>query len=278
MENYVEVLIAIGEAGGVGSPAEPLAQHLEESGINREHPTFWKAVCLALPGDKLLNLFRGAIIAEKEFALSGGSVSANIWILRQLSERLSPQVTCDAIAWALDNRSKRNTYTPFGTIHLEDFRQVFLKEGADIARTCGNDYLRVLSRSASILREEAREARALARAAKEQAQRDAADQRWKDEAPVRAAYARAAMDRRAAMVSELSRISRLDMQQRLEWIVETDVPLSAIPEHLFDIDEVCEQYRGSPDLALLTTRLSLRKGHWKRLARVLSERAKPDAG
>ena len=277
MENYVEVLIGIGEAGGVGSPAEPLAQHQEESGINREHPTFWKAVCLALPDDKLLNLFRGAIIAEKEFGLSGGSVSANIWILRQLSERLSPQVTYDAIAWALDNRSKRNTYTPFGTIHLEDFRQVFLKEGADIARTCGSDYLRVLSRRASILREEAREARALARGAKEQAQRDAAEQRRNEEAPARAAYAHAAMDRRAAMVSELNRISPMDVQQRLEWIVHTDVPLSAIPEHLFDIQEVCAQYRGSPDLELLTKRLRLRKGHWTRLARALSESAMRDA-
>ena len=276
MENYVEVLIGIGEADGVGSPAEPLAQHLEESGINREHPTFWKAVCLALPDDKLLNLFRGAIIAEKEFGLSGGSVSANIWILRQLSGRLAPQHTYDAIAWALENRTKHNTYTPFGTMHFEDFRDVFVREGVDLLRSCSSDYLRALSQRTEIRRNEAREARAIARRAREQADRESAEQRWKGEAPARAAYARAAMDRRAVMVSELTLVSPMDMQQRLQWILQTDVPLSAIPESLFEIQEVCAHYRGSPELDLLKAKLRLRKGHWTRLARVLRENAKRD--
>ena len=262
----LEIFIRFGESGEMPN-GESTAAFLDQSGINRQAPAFWKSVCEDLHDEQLPLLFRGAVIAEKEFELAGGSVSANIWILQCLSARLSPEVTYDLIVWALENRWDRNTWAPFSG-HMQD---TFIEEGAELLKTCRRDYLSCLRWQKDIKRRIGSESQR----AKEQKDQAAAKTRKAKKKRQAELHAEAAVERRAKLHSEIDRVSNMDVEERLHWIVDTtDIPLDAIPEHLFAIDETCAQYGGVPDLDKILKRIERRKGHWKKLADALAARAK----
>lgn len=258
LASCVDMFIGIGKAGTVRRDGLE-TDFLERAGINREGPQFWEPICTNLSDENLLYLFRGAVIAERDFDLLGGSVAANIWILGHLSKRLAPQVTYDAIVWALNNRSRRNSYTPFGSMYMEN---VFVSEGMELLKSCESDYLSSLWWTVNAKRNEIRRAHD----EKQQIEKTSADANKKSEAEARA---KAASERKAALTSELLRVSQMSILERLSWIVETDIPISAIPKELFGINEICDCYLGAPDLELIKDRLQRHKGHWKRLSEAL---------
>ena len=78
--------------------------------------------------------------------------------------------------------------------------------------------------------------------------------------------------RRTVLSKELELVSKMSQIERLNWIVETKIPIYAVPISLFAIDEIVSLYSGHPDLGLIVERLGPHKGHWKKLTAALSEK------
>ena len=120
-KEFLDRLIEIGreELAELNDKNEKI--YFEHSGINRKHWSFYEKYCESIATEEVINLFRGLVIAEREYELSGGSVAANIWVLRILQERITKFETRSLLEWAMKNRGT-NRYTPTGSPTRGDFR------------------------------------------------------------------------------------------------------------------------------------------------------------
>ena len=120
-KEFLDRLIEIGREGPAELSDKNEKIYFEHSGINRKHWSFYEKHCESITTEEVINLFRGLVIAEREYQLSGGSVAANIWVLRILQERITKFETRSLLEWAMKNRGT-NLYTPTGSPTADDFR------------------------------------------------------------------------------------------------------------------------------------------------------------
>jgi hypothetical protein len=122
IDEAINICILIGSSPENQIVRDYTKNQFEFSGINRQTPQFWYAHCRSMNKQGLLSLFKGLVIAEREFNLIGGSVAANIWVFSFL-QGAGPahKVFCDhaeirsLVDWAFSNRGQ-NEYTPLGTM------------------------------------------------------------------------------------------------------------------------------------------------------------------
>lgn len=250
-------LIEIGrdEASRVFDPAEDIV--FESSGINRAAPDYYENVCEHLSKDQILHLFKGLVIAEKEYGISGGSVAGNIWVLRIISKRLPPFETYELIKWTLEHRGS-NTYTPFGSMYAD---AVFAQQGIEILSKCKQDYL------GSILL--AKEMYLERRRSEKKKAEDEANQLRAQEKLERAKPQIHDTQRSEWIKSEIQKLSTMHPIERLDWLVKTEMPFPAIPQEHFNAAEISSAYQGYPDLASIEAKLGNHKKHWKKLLSAL---------
>ena len=222
---------------------------------------FWKGVCDRLSDNQLLMLYRGAIIAEREFRLQGGSVSSNQWILELLSARLSPKAIHDVCVWALDN-CLDDASDNYWTRRAAKQGVPWAREAAEQEHAGAQFNLGVAYHLGDGVEQDSEQGVAWTRSA--------ADVRRKKKAEFHVLRTEAAIKGRVALHSELGRVAEMDMPHRMQWFTETALPVDAIPHDLFAIDEICARYQGTPDLGKITNRIGNRKRHWRRLADALA--------
>ena len=255
----LKLLIDIGTTESIQVLLDENKARLEKSGINRSGPDFWAASCAQLSKTDSLNLFKGLIIAEKEYRLSGGSTAGNIWVLRTISKTLEPAETFDLIDWALGHRGN-NEYTPFGRFGVDRFYERF---GREVLATCEQDYLEHLLSKYSILKE-----------ARSVEKKELDDRIKQEKIRERGHFLNNRNEeserRRTVLSREIELVSKMSQIERLNWIVETKIPIYAVPISLFAIDEIVSLYSGYPDLRLIVEQLGPHKGHWKKLTAALS--------
>jgi frataxin-like iron-binding protein CyaY len=80
--------------------------------INRRGKEFWKHITEEFSRSDLEDLFRGLVIAERELNWMGGSAASAIWVFDIYKLRFENTFT-ELADWALKNRGS-NLYVPFG--------------------------------------------------------------------------------------------------------------------------------------------------------------------
>ena len=111
----IALLVGVGKLDDPESPEaiEKLVIIKEQDDINRLHWSQWNSVTEKLSTEDLVALVKALTVAEKQFHWAGGSVSAVIWVFRELQQR-EPELSQQVAEW-ITSRTK-NPYAPYGTI------------------------------------------------------------------------------------------------------------------------------------------------------------------
>ena len=96
-----------------------------EDYTNRLHWREWNTVTAKLSIDEIVSLIKGLVAAEEKLRWTGGSVSAVIWVFREL-ERRDHILAAEVAEWILNHSS--NPWVPFGSSNfgaksLEELRR-----------------------------------------------------------------------------------------------------------------------------------------------------------
>jgi hypothetical protein len=247
-DDYVSEFIKIGKCELHINTIINLSEEIQQSGINRRSPEFWRRTCERLSKADAIGLFKGLVISEREFELSGGSVSANIWVFRNLQNHCTSEESASLTDWALQNRGK-NHYTPLGTPIYEDNLEDY------------NERLRIKAPKKTLADEEEKRSREGANVRKIERLQAAED------------HLKAANERRDARLELLTRLRAMSSAEKLQWLVSSEVSLNALPPEIFDIESISTNYSGSPEIGALEKRLGSYKGHWKKLLQALENSA-----
>jgi hypothetical protein len=158
----VDKILSIGrslrETGGYS--IDTLDSLRRQDAINRLAPQDWNKVSSQLKDDDLIHLAMGLTAIERDLKWTGGSVSAVIWVFRNLQNRVTESVWSSTADWILANTN--NPYLPFGSQNhgaksLSDYQDAVklnhskIREGLEIEKqdtesTQKEHALRVLQR------------------------------------------------------------------------------------------------------------------------------------
>lgn len=109
-----EILIEIGNTLNIDSNYRTVLSKLDE--INRQTNQFWHSETKNLEDKKLISLFKGIVIVEKELNWIGGSVAGGIWIYKEIIKR-NLDDNYSLANWTLSITN--NPYLPFGSTNYE---------------------------------------------------------------------------------------------------------------------------------------------------------------
>ncbi len=111
----VDKILSIGrsvrETGGYSTDA--LDSLRTQDAINRLSPQNWNEASSQLEDEDLIHLIMGLTAIERDLRWTGGSVSAVIWVFRNLQNRVTESVWSITADWVLANTN--NPYLPFGS-------------------------------------------------------------------------------------------------------------------------------------------------------------------
>lgn len=109
-----EILIEIGNTLKIDSNYRVVLSKLDE--INRQTNQFWHSEIKNLDDEKLISLFKGIVLVEKELNWIGGSVAGGIWIYKEIIKR-NLDANYSLANWTLSITN--NPYLPFGSTNYE---------------------------------------------------------------------------------------------------------------------------------------------------------------
>jgi hypothetical protein len=82
-----------------------------------------------------------------------------------------------------------------------------------------------------------------------------------------------AAERRMILRRTMDRLSPMAPLDRLEWLLATEISMKALPQSLFQVEEICSAYAGQPSIELIRKKLQPYRGHWKQLLLALEASA-----
>ncbi|MBM4308409.1 MAG: hypothetical protein FJ115_16360 [Deltaproteobacteria bacterium] len=242
-ESTLSKLIAIGRSLEWDDPSltSRLLEIKDDENINRLHWREWDSVTGTLSKDEIVSLLKGLVAAEEKLKWTGGSVSAIIWVFREL-ERRDTDLTTKIAEWILQHTS--NPYVPFGTTNFgaRSLDELQSYKAAWESR-------RAATGKAELKRQE----EANVRRRQRQLDGEKRVQRQK-----KAAYERQTL---------LDEFQSLTPRQRLERIAfDTDHPIEFFPTDFADVGtEVLKSLSGPTRIQLLQRLRKVGRGPWMRL-------------
>lgn len=255
-ESTLSKLIAIGRYLKWDDPSltSRLLEIKDDEYINRLHCREWDSVTGTLNKDEIVSLLKGLVAAEEKLKWTGGSVSAIIWVFREL-ERRDTDLATKLAEWILQHTS--NPYVPFGTTNfgarsLDELR----------SRRAAWESRKAATVEAELKRQEG------AKVKRRQRQLDGEKRVQRQK---KAAYERQAL---------LDEFQSLTPRQRLERIAfDTDHPIKFFPTDFADVGtEVLKSLSGSTRIQLLQRLRKVGRGPWKRLRLTLESVDKRTVG
>jgi len=257
VEDFIKILREIGSKKKLPCDLVEYRSTIENAGFNRRSPDFWTDLCSELVDEDVVLIFKGLVILEAEFKLTGGSVSGTIWIFRNLNERLPAEIVFDLVEWAL-RVNKFNDYCPLGssrlnTIHRDQGLRILKKEGSYI------ENLMIEKSMSQFIRNKSKEEEDNLK------KQDRLEKKLK-EAQEHLIRSQQNRDARSKEIDNIKNNSQID---RLKILIESPFHISTFPEELFDIEEIVNVYSGVPDLDDLRSKIGNCKGFWKKLLKCL---------
>ena len=106
-EKYIEILKSIGVSETIDNETEKVLRNAEE--IN--YSETWTTTIPTLDNIKLIEIFKGIVVAEKHFQWRQGSAATGVWLYREISKR-KIDLDLEHGNWAFLYTD--NFYVPFG--------------------------------------------------------------------------------------------------------------------------------------------------------------------
>ena len=107
-EKYIEILKSIGVSQTIDNETEKVLRNAEE--IN--YSETWTTTIPTLDNIKLIEIFKGIVVAEKHFQWRHGSAATGVWLYREISKR-KIDLDLELGNWAFLYTD--NFYVPFGS-------------------------------------------------------------------------------------------------------------------------------------------------------------------
>ena len=107
-EKYIEILKSIGVSQTIDNETEKVLRNAEE--IN--YSEIWTTTIPTLDNIKLIEIFKGIVVAEKHFQWRHGSAATGVWLYREISKR-KIDLDLEHGNWAFLYTD--NFYVPFGS-------------------------------------------------------------------------------------------------------------------------------------------------------------------
>jgi len=255
--DYFEIIRQIGQDESVHL-SRISRKYWEHSCVNRKPLQFFKEYCLKIQPEEVIFLFRGLVLAEKHLNLSGGSVASTVYVLQILNKILTPAETYEQIAWALQNRGD-NPYTPLGSLRGEDD---FRDYGSVVLSGCKKDFLFCFGLEGQA-RNRAKKMQLEIATEKEKSRKLTEKKNQQETRNIDSS------DRARILRNEITKLELMGAKERLWWLVNSDLPIPAVPEILFDIAHMKENYSGVPPIELIENRIGKYQKHWMNLLRKL---------